>query len=145
MAFRRPYVKPPKAEPIPMRYSTAHVSMARVTDVAVALPKSQPARHEGYRRLVALLPCHLCGIEGYSQAAHANYGKGLALKSDDRETFAMCGPRPLNAGCHALLDQGAIMSKPERRAFEIRAAEATRERIRSMGLWPADLAEWPQE
>ena len=145
MAFRRPYVKPPKADPIPMRYSTAHVRQAAVTARCVVVPKSEPARHEGYRRLVALLPCHLCGIEWYSQAAHSNHGKGLALKSDDRECFAMCGPRPGNAGCHAGLDQGAIFSKAERRAFEQQAAQATRERIRAMGIWPADLAGWPAD
>ena len=43
-------------------------------------------RSEYYRRYVAALPCIHCGLEGYSQAAHANnsiFGKGMGQKAHD--------------------------------------------------------------
>jgi hypothetical protein len=43
----------------------------------IAVRKEKAIESEPYRRLVAQLPCMWCGIEGYSQHAHLNYGKGL--------------------------------------------------------------------
>ena len=75
-------------------------------------------RNEKYRRAVASLPCACCGIEGYSQAAHANgieYGKGTGIKADDSACFPLCSDRPGVRGCHSLFDQGAMFDKAERR------------------------------
>jgi hypothetical protein len=102
-------------------------------------PKDKPVRSEAYRRAVASLPCAICGIEGHSQCAHSNAGKGMGQKSDDRNSFALCGPRPGEAGCHARFDQGALFTKEERRAFEKFAATFTQKLIVSRGLWPANL------
>jgi hypothetical protein len=102
-------------------------------------PKDKPVRSEAYRRLVAAMPCAICGIEGQSQAAHPNTGKGLGTKADDRLCFALCGPRPGEAGCHARFDQSGYMTKDERRAFEKLAATLTQKLIVSRGLWPANL------
>ncbi|WP_258304996.1 hypothetical protein, partial [Escherichia coli] len=51
---------------------------ARVVNSSYAAPvaKEAPVRSEPYRRAVASLPCVICGVHGYSQAAHANTGKG---------------------------------------------------------------------
>jgi hypothetical protein len=112
---------------------------APVDAVVEAVPKSKPVRSEAYRRAVASLPCAICGIEGHSQAAHPNTSKGLSTKASDLLCFALCGPRPGLAGCHAAFDQHALMTKEERRAFEKFAATFTQKLIVSRGLWPANL------
>ena len=50
-----------------------------------------------YRRAVASLCCVNCGLEGRSQAAHANgieYGKGMGRKADDSAIFPLCADGP---------------------------------------------------
>ena len=44
------------------------------------IAKDNPVRSQQYLRLVASLPCIACGIQGYSQAAHANQGKCVGRK-----------------------------------------------------------------
>jgi len=83
-------------------------------------------RSEKHRRAVAGLPCVHCGIEGYSQAAHANTGKGMGMKSCDFDTFPLCADRPGVRGCHSQFDQGALFSKHERREVEQRWIAHTR-------------------
>lgn len=118
---------------------TLHRGVYAPVDAVIPAPKPQIVRSEAYRRIVAAMPCCICGMEGYSQCAHGNLGKGMALKSDDRYSFALCGPRPGIAGCHAQFDQGALFTKDERRAFEKFAATFTQKLIASRGLWPANL------
>ena len=67
--------------------------------LVVQRPKESPVRSDEYLRLVAAMPCAMCGIEGYSQAAHADEGKGMGIKSDDRTCFPLCAPRPGIPGC----------------------------------------------
>jgi hypothetical protein len=110
----------------------------------VAVPKDAPVRHEGYRYLVAQLPCKHCGIYGYSQAAHPNTGKGQGTKTDDRLCFPLCTVHPVLggfvSGCHEQFDQGALFAKAVRREIEPAWGADTRATIAAMGLWPADLA-----
>ncbi len=75
-------------------------------------------RSEPYRRFVASLPCIHCGLEGYSQAAHANnaiFGKGLGQKAHDCYLFPLCADRPGVQGCHSKWDRGSLKTgdKPE--------------------------------
>lgn len=72
-------------------------------------------RSESYRRFVASFPCFGCGIEGMSQCAHANEGKGLGLKVCDTRSFPLCGPRPGHMGCHVAFDSGLEYTRGERR------------------------------
>ena len=72
-------------------------------------------RSEKLRREVASLACQNCGLEGQTQAAHANlseYGKGMSHKASDAALMALC------IRCHAELDQGRTMDKAERRDFQ---------------------------
>lgn len=101
-------------------------------------PKDAPVRSEAYRRLVAQMPCIACGC-GPCQAAHPNAGKGMAMKTDDRFCFPLCGPQPGRPGCHALFDQGVMFTKDARRAIEPAWGADTRRRIAANGQWPADL------
>ena len=103
------------------------------------VPKAAPVRSEAYRRVVATLPCAICGVHGYSQAAHANQGKGMGMKACDLTCFPACGPRPGIQGCHAALDQGALFTKAVRRELEPVWAADTQRKIQAMGLWPKGL------
>src|SRR5258706_2799319 len=76
--------------------------------------KTKPLRSESYRRWVASLPCISCGIEGYSQCAHAN-GGGMGTKASDLDTFPLCCARPGHAGCHIMFDACVGMTKAQRR------------------------------
>ncbi len=112
---------------------------APATEAAATVAKGKFLRHEAYRRAVASLPCCVCGIAGYSQAAHANHGKGAGLKTDDRTCFALCCDRPGVKGCHPKFDQYELYPK----AAAALVAEAwgadTRRKIQMMGLWPDGL------
>lgn len=75
-------------------------------------PKQEIIRSENYRRFVASFACFQCGLVGSSQCAHANKGKGMAMKTSDSESFPLCFP------CHADFDQNRGMTREERRAKE---------------------------
>jgi hypothetical protein len=64
------------------------------------------------RYAVAHLPCMRCNRIGATQAAHANQFKGMGIKASDALICALC------FDCHAELDQGGVMNKEARRAFE---------------------------
>ena len=145
--FKRPQIerKRPVAEPIPMRLRRNAVFARCDVPDAPPVEKDAPVRHEGYRRLVASMPCRYCGIAGYSQAAHANTGKGAGIKSDDRTCFPLCADRPGQRGCHSRFDQGALFEKSARRAVELQWASETRGRIERSGLWPKNLPKWSEK
>lgn len=131
----KPRPKPPRHEP--MAYTLrVRPNYARCT-VALPVPKEAPVRSEAYRRLVASLPCIHCGIQGFSQHAHANTGKGAGIKTDDRRGFPLCCARPGEVGCHAKFDQGALFLKADRREIEQVWIEGTARTIFNNGEWPA--------
>ena len=109
------------------------VNLAKISGDVRAKPKSRTVRDSEYRRLVTALPCIMCGIEGRSQAAHPNTGKGIGQKADGRLCFPLCADGPGYRGCHSLFDQGAAFSKAERREKEIEWAVATQESINALG------------
>ena len=115
------------------------------TTPVVQVPKDAPVRSEAYRRAVASLPCAYCGIEGYSQHAHENDGKGARLKVDDRRAMPLCCTRPGIEGCHVAFDQyrllpgGRDAHHDQGRAW----AEQTRKQIEAAGHWPKKLPLWP--
>lgn len=147
-SFARPvYVPPPAA--LPRRIERSGV-YSRVTDDVSPVAKSDVCRSEAYRRLVASLACKHCGIAGYSQCAHGNLGKGLALKTDDRYSFALCtvhgvADGSLVLGCHELYDQGCLFSKAVRREIEPVWAADTRRHILAAGMWPAGVPIWSDQ
>lgn len=71
--------------------------------------KQHTFRSDRWLRAVASLPCVICFREGATQAAHRNELKGMGLKTDDCLTAALC------VTCHADIDQGASMTREERR------------------------------
>lgn len=112
---------------------------AAVSSEVHSIPKNPPVRSEAYRRAVAQLPCVICGIYGYSQAAHANTGKGMGLKTCDLTLFPACADRIGMRGCHSKLDQGALFTKSVRRELEEAWAADTQRRVHLAGLWPESL------
>ena len=146
--FARPVYNP--APPAPPTRATRTAVLASYGAAAQPIEKEEAVRSEAYRRLVALLPCKHCGIAGYSQCAHGNFGKGGALKTDDRYTFPLCTVHPdaagdLIRGCHERFDQGGLFSKAVRREIEPVWAADTRRHITAAGMWPADLPLWSEE
>lgn len=125
---------------------TANVLMvpgAGTTGIAVR--KEKAIESEPYRRLVALLPCMWCGIEGYSQHAHLNYGKGLGMKTDDRTGFPLCCSRLGVERCHVAYDNYRLLESGGREAHREYGLEAgcfTREQVQKAGLWPTSLPRW---
>lgn len=113
---------------------------------APAILKDCPLRSENYRRAVAMLPCCWCGSIGYSQHAHANAGKGLGLKTDDRTGFPLCSQRPGIEGCHAAFDQYRLLhgGREAHRAAALDWGAATRDEILRQGTWPARLPIWTE-
>ena len=105
-------------------------------DIGKAISKECPARSEAYRRLVAAMPCANCGAAGPNQAAHANFGKGMGIKSSDTTCFPLC------VACHQDHDQGGMLPRDVRRANESRWGAMTRAAIIAAGAWPANLPLW---
>lgn len=136
-SFKRPtYERRPLPAPRPVRA----VAPTLFTSTVQTQPKEDVVRSEAYRRVVAAMPCVMCGISGFSQCAHANVGKGAGIKASDLESFPACCDRPGVRGCHAQLDQGALFTKSARRALEPAWSADTRRRVMAMGLWPKGLA-----
>ena len=108
---RRAGVSPetPVAPAPPVKRLARPANYAPATGHATAVKKDAPARSEAYRRIVAAMPCIHCGIAGYSQHAHANEGKGMGIKTDERAGFPLCAPRPGIEGCHAAFDQYRLL------------------------------------
>lgn len=128
----------PERQAAPLRPIRA-VAPTVISTQPATQPKDRPARHEGYRRLVAALPCALCQRPGHSQAAHPNTGKGMSIKADDRLCFPLCADTPGLGGCHTLFDQGAYYPREQRRAIEQLWTAQTVATITAAGQWPADL------
>lgn len=80
--------------------------------------KVQIHESEQWRRAVASLACVQCGSPD-TQAAHRNEGKGMALKTHDCWTAALCPT------CHTEIDQGRHMTRDQRRAAIDRAIVLT--------------------
>ena len=144
MTFNR---KPPprvRSYPTAIPESQRRNAVFARMDVPAAPPieKEDATRSEPYRRLVALLPCKVCGVDGYSQAAHPNTGKGAGIKTDDRQCFPLCCDRPGVQGCHPKFDQGALFDKATRQRLEKDWGVDTRRTIDNLGLWPANLPKW---
>ena len=98
------------------------------------------AKHHYFRSkkllaAVAQMPCQHCGLEGHTQAAHTNWGhgKGRGIKADDHMVAALC------QFCHAEIDQGARLSRQERKDMWEAAHLKTAHKVQEMGLWPTDL------
>ena len=89
-------------------------------------------KNESYRRYVASKACFGCGIEGYSQCAHAN-GGGMGTKRSDLETFPLCSTRPGHIGCHMQHDLCIYMDKWQRKEIEAGYIKRMQDMARSEG------------
>ncbi len=109
------------------QYEGVNPSKARPTVVSIIdtrsvlvipIEKMEPVRSESYRRFVAAQACFGCGLEGYSQAAHPNQGKGMALKTTDLDCFPLCVTRMGRVGCHDAHDQRTMLGREASREIE---------------------------
>lgn len=110
------------------------VAMVDTRDkMVVPVPKGDLMDQPEYRRLVATLRCICCGAVGYSQAAHPNTGKGMSMKTDDRDCFPLCTVGAND--CHGGFDQRAMFSKEKRRELEPLWANQTRAILRKLAMF----------
>lgn len=101
-----------------------------------AIPKFNYFRSKQHLKNVAELPCQNCYIEGQTQAAHSNWsehGKGRGIKSSDEYTAALCQK------CHTELDQGARLTKEQRRMLWQMAWKRTVAKLKASGKWPSEI------
>lgn len=139
--FKRPvYTPPPKA---PLRPATRRAQYRTSDAVVAAIPKTEPARSEPYRRLVAAMPCKACGIWNWSQAAHVP-PDGRGIKQDDRLTFPLCATRLGITGCHVEFDNWRIFLRAAAVEQGMRWALQTQAEILAAGLWPKKLPKWTE-
>lgn len=139
---RKRYLPPP---PAPVRRSTRAGVICRIDPHVLAIPKENLIVLEAYRALVRQLPCARCGRPPPNQFCHADEGKGMALKTDDRRGWAGCGPHDGLMGCHYLLGCTGYFSQRERRRLEREYARWTRYQILAGGLWPPELPLLPED
>lgn len=120
-------------------------TMVLASQEARPVPKHVPIRSEAYRRLVASLPCAICGVVGYTQACHADYGKGMLTKTDDTTCWPGCGPHGDYAGCHFAVGMTGALSRAERRELELALATETHALLRVLAKSEAHIAAALQE
>lgn len=114
------------------------------TETPSPVLKGEPLRSETYRRLVASMPCAMCGRPGPSAACHLNNGKGLSLKTDDRLCWPGCQDAAARIGCHSKVDASG-MERELRRRLEAQLVLQTLETIILNDRWPADVPPLPGE
>ncbi len=116
------------------------------TPTSHPIEKERPLRHEGYRRLVASLPCMWCGRQGRSNHAHENAGKGKGMKVDDRRAMPLCVDDMGKHGCHTAFDRYALIDGGREAHVELgkQMANQTRQLIRAAGKWPKGLPMWQE-
>ena len=130
------YVRPPRPPLVPAPPGTLPAAaMWQNAGEVVAVPKAKPMRSEAYRRLIAKLPCWFCGIHGFSQAAHADQGKGMSIKSSDLTCYPLCGPHGIETGCHNRIGTAGMYDKMSRRALEEKAASDARAELVRRGIY----------
>lgn len=131
--FARPPLRPARQmvdyTPRPRAVAVAAAGPDRAV---VAVPKTELVRDESYRRLVASLPCVVCGVFGFSQCAHRDEGKGMASKQDDRESYPACCTRPGELGCHHRIGTAREFPKAVRRELELLWCAGTRAKLRKL-------------
>jgi hypothetical protein len=113
-------------------------------EFSAPVAKMDVCRSEPYRRLVAAFPCIHCGIADLSQCAHGNTGKGMGMKTDDRNSFPLCADSPGRPGCHPRFDRHELFPRQARTAVEQAWAADTRRRITAAGIWPATVPMWDE-
>jgi NMD protein affecting ribosome stability and mRNA decay len=99
--------------------------------------KQKYFRSKKHLKLVASLPCQVCGTENQTQAAHSNWaelgGKAKSLKASDEYTAALC------LKCHWEIDQGNKWLKSERQQAWKSAHCKTVQLLVDSGQWPVDI------
>jgi hypothetical protein len=99
-------------------------------------PKTEYIRSQKHLKAVASLSCMNCGAIHNVQAAHANwseYGKGKGIKASDIYTAALC------LSCHYEIDQGANLTKNQRKELWVKAHKKTVETLVMNREWIASV------
>ena len=120
--------------------TAALLDTSTVSRLVVPIPKPVLLRCKKYLRWTATLPCAHCGIEGYSNACHADEGKGMGIKSCDSTVWPGCVTRYGRIGCHEIVGSTGLFTKSQHRALDRTYGEDTRAKARAAGMYPEG---WP--
>jgi hypothetical protein len=133
MTFARRIYKPPPRTPLAKAWRRAVYSVPG--DAIVARPKHEYVRSPALLAAVRRLTCQYCGLVGYTEAAHANWGwgKGRGIKCDDNRVAALAH------GVHAELDQGKRWSEDEKKTIWWEAHVKTVRLLLCDGSWPSGV------
>lgn len=95
--------------------------------------KHKYIRSKKLLKLVVGLDCQACGSGEMVQAAHTNWGggKGRSVKADDNLVAALC------LSCHYQVDQGAKLSKEEKKEMWQKAHRRTINALKES--WPVGV------
>ena len=103
---------------------------------SATIEKHDYVRSKKLREAYRLIPCQNCGAQdGTVCCAHANwaiFGKGGSVKASDDCAASLCFT------CHSGLDQGAGLSREERKALWWAAHVKTLRLLSERGLWPEE-------
>lgn len=137
-SLRRTSMRPPPRPPKVYEHHTPRPRLPanplRVSDtratarVLVQRPKEVRVEDEGYRRLVAKLPCINCNAYGASQAAHPNTLKAKSRKACDTLLFPLCTITALD--CHGRFDRYELYGRERQSVIEPVWARQTQEAVR---------------
>ena len=143
MSLRRTPAKPATqytGDALPTPRTAALLDTSAVSRLVVPLPKPLFLRSKKYLRWTATLPCANCGIEGYSNACHADEGKGMGMKACDSTVWPGCVTRYGRVGCHDIFGASGLIGKTERRSRERSFGRETRAKAKAVGMYPKG---WP--
>lgn len=127
----------PKPRVLALRVSPGQwrAGAASTPALCPAQPKHSYVRSKKLREAYRLIPCQHCGCaDGTVCCAHSNWathGKGAGIKADDSRGASLC------AACHVpLLDQGAALTRAQRRALWWAAHIKSVRLLVEIGAWP---------
>ena len=135
--FRLHEFEPRSAAPCRIDPSLWRQASSLTPATSAPIEKRDYIRSKKLREAYRLIPCQNCGREdGTVCCAHANwaiFGKGGSVKASDDCAASLCFT------CHSELDQGAGLSREERKALWWAAHVKTLKLLSDLGLWPAEI------
>ena len=135
--FRLHEFEPRAAAPCRIDPSLWRQASSLTPATSAPIEKRDYIRSKKLREAYRLIPCQNCGAQdGTVCCAHANwaiFGKGGSVKASDDCAASLC------FACHSELDQGAGLSREERKALWWAAHVKTLRLLSDLGLWPEEI------
>lgn len=133
-SFKRPKFERAPVLVVPINRPGRVLRIDTEARASVPVPKFAYTRSPALLKACRLIPCQHCGVsDGTVVACHSNWaehGKGRSVKASDLFVASLCFT------CHSELDQGAHLTRDQRRAMWEAAHARTVDLLQRSGLWP---------